>query len=92
MVILTEKFKFIRDDVFLCPCVDTETEKQWIEIQKIDLKTNEIEFKDSVKCIHTEKNSSLKEKFFALKSWTAEIAEAGCESFKFQMEIDNARI
>jgi hypothetical protein len=127
MVVLTEKFKFIRDDVFLCPHVDTETGRQWVEIQKINLETGEIEFEDSIDCIHTaitnisiqeydeyidnddfqkdliektleirsienleEINLNPEEKFFALKSWTAGIAEAGDDSFKLQMEIDNA--
>ena len=127
MVILTEKFKFIKDDVFLCPCVDTETGEQWVEIQKLDMETGEVEFGDSINCIHTaitnisveeyddyidddefqedlfEKTLNIRssedlevinlnpeEKFFALKSWAAGIAEAGYESFKLQMEIDNA--
>ena len=53
MVVLTEKFRFIRDDIFLCPWVDTETGKQKLIMQKINLKTNEIEFEDSIDCIHT---------------------------------------
>ena len=127
MVVLTEKFPFIREDVFLCPFVDTKTGKQWIKIQKVNLETSEIEFEDSIDCIHTaitdisveeydeyidddyfqedlikktleirssedleEINLNPEEKFFALKSWAAGIAEAGYESFKFQMEIDTA--
>ena len=89
MVILTEKFKFIKDNIFLCPFVDTDTGKQQFILQKINSKTKEVEFEDSIDCIHTEINSSLKEKFFVLKSRTARIAEAGYESFKFQTEIDN---
>ncbi len=53
MTILTEKYRFIRDDVFLCPQIDTETGKQKLIIQKIDLKTEKIEFRDSLDCIHT---------------------------------------
>ncbi len=53
MTILTEKYKFIRDDVFLCPQIDTETGKQTLKIQKINIKTGKIEFKDQIDCIHT---------------------------------------
>ena len=52
MVVLTEKFRFIRDDVFLCPWVDTETGKQKLILQKINLKTKDIEFEDAIDCIH----------------------------------------
>ncbi len=53
MVVLTEKFRFIRDDVFLCPWIDTETGKQKLTLQKINLKTREIESEDRIDCIHT---------------------------------------
>ena len=53
MTKLTEKFRFIRDDVFLCPWVDSETGSQKLVIQKINLKTNKVEFEDSIDCIHT---------------------------------------
>ena len=53
MVVLSEKFRFIRDDVFLCPWVDTDTGKQQLILQKINLKTNEVEFEDEIECIHT---------------------------------------
>lgn len=52
MVILTEKFRFISDGVFLCPWVDTETGRQKLVMQKINLETKEIEFEDSIYCIH----------------------------------------
>ncbi len=51
-IILTEKFRFIRDDVFLCPEVNTKTGHQQVRLQKIDNKTGEIEFEDSIYCIH----------------------------------------
>lgn len=53
MVVLTEKFRFIRDDVFLCPWVDLNTGKQNLILQKINLKTGEVEFEDKIACIHT---------------------------------------
>ncbi len=53
MVVLTEKFRFIRDDVFLCPWVDSKTGKQKLIMQKINLGTKEVEFEDSLRCIHT---------------------------------------
>ncbi len=136
MVILTEKFRFIRDDVFLCAWIDTELRyedtgnvdekyKQKLIMQKINLDTNEVEFEDSIDCIHTavidisteefvnyhhdthiknhlyrktleirsseefkEINLRPKEKFNALKSWTAGIAEAGMNAFRIQDEVD----
>ena len=127
MVILTEKFQFIKDDVFLCPQVNTETGKQKLIMQKINLKTNEIEFEDSIDCIHpaitdisvdqfnnNQKNGERKknllkktlfirstenlreinlapeEKFKALKSWTAGIAELGIDALTVQTEIGNS--
>ncbi len=53
MVVLTEKLRFIRDDVFLCPWADSKTGKQKLVMQKIDLETNIVEFEDSIDCIHT---------------------------------------
>ena len=125
MVELTEKFRFIRDDVFLYPSVDTNTGRQMLILQKIDLETNEVEFEDGIDCIHTavteisteefedyqndaniqeqlnkrtleirsseeltEINLTPEEKFTALKSWTAGIAEAGLNAFRIQDEID----
>ena len=125
MVVLTEKFRFIRDDVFLCPWVDSETGKQKLFIQKINLETNEVEFEDQIDCIHTavtnisttefedyqndtddqellvkktldirssekltEINLTLEEKYFALKSWVASIADSNNEAFKVQSEIE----
>ena len=125
MVVLTEKFRFIRDDVFLCPWVDSETGKQKLFMQKIDLETNEVEFEDQIDCIHTavtdisitsfknyqidadiqenlvkktldirssekltEINLTPKEKYFALKSWVAGIADSNDGAFKVQTEIE----
>ena len=53
MVVLTEKFRFIRDDVFLCPWVDSKTSEQKLVMQKINMETDEIEFEDFIDCIHT---------------------------------------
>ena len=125
MAILIEKFRFIKDDVFLCPRVDTETGKQKLIMQKINLETNEVEFKDFIGCIHTavtdisteefeeyqndtnvqedlnnetleirssegltEINLTPEEKFGALKSWAASIAESGHDAFRIQTEIE----
>jgi hypothetical protein len=125
MTILTEKFRFIRDDVFLCPRVDTETGRQQLFLQKINLNTEEIEFEDRIDCIHTaitnispeefenyknnanaqesmnikileirsseslaEINLTPEEKFQALKSWAAGIAESGRDAFRIQNEIE----
>ncbi len=52
MVVLTKKFRFIRDDVFLCPEVDTETGRQQVIIQKIDNETGKIESEEKIYCIH----------------------------------------
>ena len=127
MVVLTEKFRFIRDDVFLCPWVDTETGKQILFMQKINLETNEIEFEDSIDCIHAaitdlsfdefnelqndseiqekllkktlfirssenleEIDLTPEEKFKALKSWAAGIADLGINALQVQSEIENA--
>ena len=123
--ILMDKFKFIRDDVFLCPRVNLITGKQKLILHKIDLTTNRIEFEDFIDCIHTavtnisaenyedyqnridvqehfnkkileirssEELTEIKltpeEKFKALKSWVAGIAEAGVNAFRIQDEID----
>lgn len=48
-----DKFRFIRDDVFLCAQVDIGTGEQKLIIQKIDLETDEVEFETSIDCIHT---------------------------------------
>ncbi len=63
MVVLTEKFQFIRDDVFLCPLVDSKTGKQKLVMQKINLKTKKIEFEDSIDCIHTAVTDISQEEF-----------------------------
>ena len=51
--ILTTKFRFLRDDVFLCPWVNFKTGKQKIILQKINLKTGIVEIKSAIDCIHT---------------------------------------
>ena len=51
MTILTEKFRFIRDDIFLCPWIDVRTGKQKLVMQKINMETNEVEYEKSLKCI-----------------------------------------
>ncbi len=126
MVILCEKFRFIRDDIFLCPWVDSETGKQKLVMQKINLETNEVELEDSIDCIHAavtdisidkfneiktdddahnelleetlfirsshnlrEINLTPVEKYKALKSWVAGIAEAGKEGLLIQSRIDS---
>ena len=53
MTILTEKYRFIKDGLFLCPQLDTETGKQKLVMRKINLESGEIEFEDSIDCIHT---------------------------------------
>ena len=63
MTILTEKYRFIRDDVFLCPQINTETGKQTLKIQKINIKTGKIEFKDQIDCIHTVVNKISTEEY-----------------------------
>ena len=127
MVVLTEKFRFIRDDVFLCPWVDTKTGKQKLVMRKINLSTNRVEFEDSIDCIHTavtdistalfsklqsdnetqekllkktlyirssenlrEIKLNPEEKFKALKSWVAGIAEFGMSALKVQFEIEKS--
>ncbi len=52
MTILTEKFRFIMDDVFLCPQVDTETGHQRLKLEKINPESGEIEHEDWIGCIH----------------------------------------
>lgn len=123
--ILIDKFRFIREDVFLCPQVNLITGNQNLTMYKINLATNEVKFEDSIDCIHTavteisprdyedyqndkdiqeqlykttlqirsseelkEINLTPEEKFNALKSWTAGIAEAGMNAFLIQDEID----
>lgn len=125
MAILTEKFRFITDNVFLCPWIDTDTGKQKLILQKINSVSGKVEFEDGIDCIHTaitdisttdlknyqndvnvqehiltktleirsserltEINLTPEEKFNALKSWTAGIAEAGMNAFLIQGEID----
>ena len=126
MTILTEKYRFIRDDMFLCPWINTATGKQKLILQKINSNTNNVEFEDSINCIHTavmdissedyvkyqnnsqfredlqekalnvrssenrkEINLTNEEKFIALKSWAAGIAESGIEGIKIQGEIES---
>ena len=48
MVTLSEKFRFLRDDIFLCPKIDTVTGELQLVMQKIDLETNKVEFEESV--------------------------------------------
>ena len=50
---LKDRFRFLRDDIFLCPRVNLITEKQSLILQKINLITNEVEFEDSIDCIQT---------------------------------------
>ena len=123
MAILTDKFKFIKDDIFLCPWVDTKTGKQKLILKKINKTTGITEFEKKINCIHTavvkipaeqfektiqDKNFienilyirsneglmkidlSAKEKFKALRSWTAGIAEAGLNAFDIQYTIDES--
>lgn len=92
-------------------------------MQKVDLETNQIEYEDTIECIHTavcdipveefedvindkdfeqtilqirsserlqEIHLDPEEKFKALKSWVAGIAEAGTDAFKLQADIDIA--
>ena len=51
--ILTTKFQFLRDDVFLCPWVNIVTGKQKIILQKINLNTDIVEIESAIDCIHT---------------------------------------
>ncbi len=51
--VLIEKYKFIRDDVFLCPLVDIRTGRQRLIIQKINSKTGRVLDESSMRCIHT---------------------------------------
>ncbi len=53
MAVLTEKFRFIRDDVFICPYVNTVTGEQRIKFQKVNLETNEIEIEEFIDGIYT---------------------------------------
>jgi hypothetical protein len=49
----TQKFQFIRDDVFLIASIDAETKKQHLIFQKINLTTKVVEFSDEMQCIQT---------------------------------------
>lgn len=51
--VLMEKYKFIRDDVFLCPLVDIRTGRQRLIIQKINSRTGRVVDESSMRCIHT---------------------------------------
>ena len=53
MVILQEKFSFIRDDLFLTAWVDSESGKQKLLMQKIDIYGGKILRQDEIDCIHT---------------------------------------
>ena len=50
---LKDRFRFLRDDIFLCPKVNLLTEKQSLTLLKINLNTHKIEFKDSIEGIQT---------------------------------------
>ncbi|MHA1729276.1 MAG: hypothetical protein ACTSWY_11165, partial [Promethearchaeota archaeon] len=50
---LTEKYRFIRNDVFLCPYLDKKTNRPKLKIQKINPKTGDVELEDQIYCIHT---------------------------------------
>ncbi|MBD3353693.1 MAG: hypothetical protein GF364_19570, partial [Candidatus Lokiarchaeota archaeon] len=52
-MLLQEKYPFIRDDVFLIAQVDDTTSRQHLIMQKVNPKTNEVEFEDKIECIHT---------------------------------------
>jgi hypothetical protein len=49
----TQKFQFIRDDVFLIASIDPETRKQHLIFQKINIATKAVEFSDEMQCIQT---------------------------------------
>ncbi|MBD3350463.1 MAG: hypothetical protein GF364_03155 [Candidatus Lokiarchaeota archaeon] len=52
-MVLQEKYPFIRDDVFLIAQVDDTTGRQHLLMQKVNPKTNGVEFEDKIECIHT---------------------------------------
>ncbi|MHA1728732.1 MAG: hypothetical protein ACTSWY_08360 [Promethearchaeota archaeon] len=126
-LILEEKYRFIQDDVFLCPRVYVKTGRQQLILQKIDSETGEIEFEDFIDCIHTaigdisiedlngiqvnpvetdafyKKTLNIRstedlyilnlrpeDKFMAMKSWAAGIAEAGKDAFRLETDIEIA--
>ncbi|MBD3351171.1 MAG: hypothetical protein GF364_06770 [Candidatus Lokiarchaeota archaeon] len=47
------KYKFIRDDVYLCAYVNQKTGRQKLVMEKINPRTGTIEFTDAISCIHT---------------------------------------
>ncbi|MBD3351968.1 MAG: hypothetical protein GF364_10830, partial [Candidatus Lokiarchaeota archaeon] len=52
-MVLQEKYPYIRDDVFLIAQVDDKTGRQHLIMQKVNPKTNDVEFEDKIFCIHT---------------------------------------
>jgi tetratricopeptide (TPR) repeat protein len=123
---LTEQFRFIRDDVFLCPLVNLNSGKQQMVMKHLDPKTGNVITIDSIDCIHTaictiqvedvipenktetdiaeipqkkafyikscEKVTEIKlspvERFRAMRSWVAGIAEADMNAFQIQSDIE----
>ncbi|MCP4763844.1 MAG: hypothetical protein GY870_18880, partial [archaeon] len=72
MTVLEEKFRFIRDDVFLIARVNAETGRQQLVMRKVridpDTKEERIEFEDAIDCIHTAVMDIPMQKFTDLKN------------------------
>ena len=47
------KYPFVFDDVFLIAKVDPSSKRQWLIMQKIDMRTQRVLLEDSIRCIHT---------------------------------------
>lgn len=52
-MILSERFPFVRDGIYLIAWFDTEINKQKLIMEKINPETKEVELHDEIECIHT---------------------------------------
>ncbi len=54
MIMLDMKeYRFIRDDIFLCPQIDSKTGEMWVVLKKVDLNTGKVLLEDKLFCSHT---------------------------------------
>lgn len=49
----TAKYNYIYNDIFLIAKIDPNSGKQWLVMQKVNLRTGDILLEDRIQCIHT---------------------------------------
>ena len=48
-----KEFKFVADDIFLCPFINPKTAEMYLIIKKVDLNTRKVLLEDKLFCTHT---------------------------------------